>query len=123
MIKLILFSLFFSFTLFSQTNIKIRSVECKMWRGVRSELKMFTLHDNYSLLIGFETLNAFLVADHMGVAGSLGDGYKYELFVKDPKIGGFVQGASSSIIKNPLPLSDITFEDQKYNVKIRCKGR
>ena len=84
---------------------------------------MFTLHDNYSLLIAFETLNAFIVADHRGSAGSPGDGYRYELFVKDPKIGGFVQGASSSIMKNPLALSDITFEDQKYNVKIRCKGR
>jgi len=122
-IKLIIVSLFLSFNAFSQVGNKIRPVECKMWRGVRSEVKIFTLHDNYSLLIPFDALNAFIVADHMGSAGIKGEGYRYVLFVKDPKIGGFVQGASSSTIKNPLSFQDITFEDQKYKVKIRCKGR
>jgi len=110
---------------FSQTisNPKIRPVECRVSKGIRSEVRIFTLHDNYSLIIYFNTLNVFLMADHMANASMPGAGYRYVLFIKDQKIGGFVQGAASSTTKASLAFQDITFEDQKYGLKVRCKGR
>lgn len=127
MVKLIFTIFLFSFAAFSQpiSNPKIKPVECRVSKpkGIRSEVRIFTLHDNYSLIIYFGSLNAFLLADHMGNASMPGEGYRYVLFVKDQKIGGFVQGASSSITKTSLSLQDITFEDQKYGLRVRCKGR
>lgn len=127
MVKLFLSLFIFSFTAFSQpiSNPKIRSVECRVSKpkGIRSEVRIFTLHDNYSLIIYFGSLNAFLLADHMGNASMPGEGYRYVLFVKDQKIGGFVQGASSSISKTSLALQDIQFDDQKYGLRVRCAGR
>ncbi len=121
--KLILFIILISFNAFADVSDKIKPVECKVWRGVRSEVRIFTLHDNYSLLIPFDNLETFIVADHGGNAGAKGIGYRYILFIKDPRIGGFVQGASSSMVNIPLSLQDISFEDLKYKVRVRCKSR
>jgi hypothetical protein len=124
--KFILSSLLlFSFSAFSQQipNPKIRPVECRVSKGVRSDVRVFTLHDNYDLLVFFNTVNVFLMADHMGNAGFPGEGYRYVIYIKDQKIGGFVQGAASSTVKGPLAFQDISFEDQKYGLKVRCKGR
>jgi hypothetical protein len=125
MLRLIISLLLFSFTAFSQPipNPKIRWVECRVSKGVRSDVKVFTLHDNYDLLVFFNTVNVFLMADHMGNAGFPGAGSRYVIYIKDQKIGGFVQGAASSTVKGPLAFQDITFEDQKYGLKVRCKGR
>lgn len=119
-----LFSFLFTLNAYPiELIIKIRSVECKMGRGLRSEVKSFTLHDNYSLFVPFDSFDAFLLADHTGVAGARGSGFRYVLYAKDPKIGGYVQGASSSIIRVPLATQDITFEDPKLKIKVRCRGR
>lgn len=125
MVKLIFTLFLYSFAAFSEQipNPKIRPVECRVSKGMRSEVRIFTLHDNYSLIIYFGSLNAFLMADHMGNASMPGEGYRYVLFVKDQKVGGFVQGASSSITKASLSLQDIQFDDQKYGLRVRCKGR
>ncbi len=125
MVKLFLSLFLFSFAAFSQpiSNAKIKPVECRVSKGIRSDIRIFTLHDNYSLIIYFNTLNVFLMADHMGNASMPGEGYRYVLFIKDQKIGGFVQGASSSITRASLAIQDIMFEDQKYGLKVRCKGR
>jgi hypothetical protein len=107
----------------AQISEKIKPVECKMWRGARNEAKFITLHDNYSLLIPFDSLNAYLVADHGGKAGFPGTGYKYMIFVYDSKVRGYVQGASSSTLKLPLALQDVSFDDNKYQIRVRCRGR
>ncbi len=122
--KIFLFSLLFTLNAYPyELIVKIRSVECKMWRGIRNEVKFFTLHDNYSLIVPFDSFDAFLLADHTGVAGARGSGFRYVIYAKDSKIGGYVQGASSSIIRAPLATQDITFEDPKINIKVRCRGR
>ncbi|MFI5389843.1 MAG: hypothetical protein ACHQYQ_00670 [Bacteriovoracales bacterium] len=122
--KLFLLSFLIIFNGYSfEVYNKIKPVECKMWRGTRSEAKFFTLHDNYSLFIPFDSLDAGVLADHKGNAGSPGMGYRYVIYVKDPKIGGYKQESSSSTIKMPLATQDMTFDDQKYKIKVRCKGR
>lgn len=125
MYKLVFFLLIFSFEGFSQQLIygKIKPIQCQMWRGKRTEVINITLHDYYSLLIPFKTLESFLVADHRGNAGFPGEGYRYVIFVFDPKVGGFIQGAASSISKAPLAIQDISFEDPKKEIKVRCRGR
>jgi hypothetical protein len=125
MFKLIFFLLLFSYEGFTQNLIyqKIKPVECQMWRGKRTEVVKITLHDFYSLLIPFNSLESFLVADHRGNAGFRGDGYRYVIFVFDPKVGGYVQAASSSITKGSLAIQDISFEDPKKEIRVRCRGR
>ena len=124
MTKILLFSFLFIFNAYPiEIYKKIKPVECKMWRGLRSEAKIFTLHDNYSLFIPFDSLEAGVLADHKGNAGSPGEGYRYVIYVKDKKIGGYKQESSSSTIRTPLATQDISFEDSKYKIRVRCMGR
>jgi hypothetical protein len=102
---------------------QVRPVECQIKRGVKSQTKVFTLHENYSLIVRFENLQLSLLADHGGFPGSRGNGYRYVIFYTDPKVGGLVQGATSGTFTRPLSLEDISFQDVKLNLRVRCRGR
>ncbi len=121
------FILFWIFLLNAYAQVvnipQVRPVECQIKRGNRSQLKVFTLHENYSLIVHFENLQLSLLADHGGFPGSRGNGYRYVIFYTDPKVGGLVQGATSGTFTRPLSQEDISFQDAKLNLRVRCRGR
>lgn len=113
----------FSSNIFAQRTRKknIHWMRCKMQRGTKSQVKIFSLHRNYDLFVPFNSLYAYILADHMGNAGNKGRGYRFTIFVRDSKIGGMVQGQSSPVLKGPWWRHNIVVEDNKHKTKISCQ--
>jgi len=92
-----------------------------MQRGTKSQVKNFTVHKKYDLVVPFNSLYAHVMADHMGAAGNKGRGFRWTIFVRDSKIGGLVQGKSSPVLKGPWWRHDVTVVDSKHKTKIHCR--
>jgi hypothetical protein len=114
---------FFSTYAFSQGSKRknIHWMQCKMQRGTKSQVKNFTVHRKYDLLVPFDSLYAYIKADHLGIAGGKGKGFRWTIYARDSKIGGFVQGQSSPVLKGPWWRHDVMVEDRKHKIRIWCK--
>ncbi|TDJ07233.1 MAG: hypothetical protein E2O68_03890 [Deltaproteobacteria bacterium] len=115
--------MFFSLPLFSQGTKRknVHWMQCKMQRGTKSQVKNFTVHKKYDLFVNFNSMYASIMADHQGIAGAKGKGFRWTIYVRDSKIGGMVQGKSSPVLRGPWWRHDVMVEDKKNQVRIWCK--